>query len=190
MFLAAKCRRPSLRLYRKTQKGQYSKSVIRVSSAERARRQISPSFTRRRKSSASIWAFLAALGSLRFSKVISCKSNLGSVFRLETPGDQLSRPRRETLGVGQHRRFAVYRAIVFLKLARSQPVVGALGVLIGQHRRHGKSPAALGTRPASQALMRYPCKPSAHSSPSLPQGGKEYLGPITFFTSWQESGEC
>src|ERR1700687_6046753 len=125
--------------------------------------------------------FLGGTGIVAVLERNFLQSNLSGVFRLETPGDQLSRSSREALGVGKHRRFTVYRAIVLLKLARSQPVIGALGFFISQHRWHGKGPAALGTRPASEARVRYPRQPSAHSSPSLPQGVKNIWARITSF---------
>src|SRR3984893_16484940 len=58
---------------------------------------------------------------------------------------------------------------MFLELVRGQSVVGALGFLVGKKGRNRKGPPTLGARPAGQALVRYPCKPSAHGSPRLPQ---------------------
>ena len=92
-----------------------------------------PSFTRRRKSSASVCALLAALGSFRFSNVISCKSDLGGVFWLEAARHQFSCAGGETLRIRKRGRFTVQRTIVLLKLAGSQPIVCTLRILIGQH---------------------------------------------------------
>src|SRR5450432_1841356 len=78
-----------LNLYRQRQDCQYSKSVIQAWRAGHSRLlprrddQISPSFTRRRKSSESAWALFAMLGSFRFSKVISCKVIWAASFGLK-----------------------------------------------------------------------------------------------------------
>ena len=89
---------------------------------------------------------LRPFGGAGIIPVLECdflQSNLGGVFWLEAACHQLSCAGGETLGIGKRGRFPVQRTIVFLKFAGSQPVVCTLRILIGQHRRDGKRPAAL-----------------------------------------------
>ena len=188
MLVAAKLSATSFRLYRKL--GSANNRNLLSTSVGRGPASDQSIFNAAKKIFRVDLSFLGGAGVVAVLEGNFLQGNLSGVFRLETAGDQLSGSRRETFGVGQYCRLTVYRAIVLLKLARSQAVISALGVLISQHCRDGKSPAALGTRPASQARVRHPCKPSAHSSPSFAAGGKENLDPTTFFTSWQEGGEC
>ena len=76
-------------------------------------------------------------------------------------------------------------AIVILELVRGQPIIRALGFLVGKQGGNRKSPAALGTRPACQSLVRYPGKPSAHSLSPIAAGTRGCMGPNTFLTSYR-----
>ena len=118
------------------------------------------------------------------------QGDLGGVFWLEASSHELSGAGREALRISQQRRGAVGGAIMVLKFIRRQAIVGTLGFLIGQQGGDGKSPTALGTRPACQSVMRYPGKPSGHSS--LPNSRKELEDAWAGlrFTSQMVCGEC
>jgi hypothetical protein len=59
------------------------------------------------------------------------QSNLSRILRLKASADQFPRARGEAFRIRDSGRLAMRRAIVNLELSRSQPVVSALGFLIG-----------------------------------------------------------
>lgn len=110
--------------------------------------------------------FFGSAGITAVLKHYFLQGNLDCILRLKPPRHQFSGSRGETLGVGPEVRLAVRGAVMVLESGRGQPVVGAFCFLIGKQGWNWKSPATLRTGPAGQALVRYPCKPSAHGFPT------------------------
>ncbi len=120
------------------------------------------SFTRFRKSFASIRTFLAMSGSWSFSNIISFEAisaaSLGLKPRITNPLARVTKL--------SGARDATVRCVAqsWLELGRGESVVSVLCFRIAKKRRKRKGPVARGTGPASQVFIRHPHEHSCHSN--------------------------